>query len=141
MVKMYQNGAFASKTGCGSSAKLSEMNQFGRPRTHLPFLPRLTTMSERSSLFLLLLAPLSLIASPARADDLATFSRDVLPLLSDRCFHCHGPDESNREAGLRLDRQHEATASGAIVPGKPDQIWHSQGGQVDRYELMEIDAG
>ena len=32
-----------------------------------------------------------------------TFSREVLPLLSDRCFQCHGPDEANREAGLRLD--------------------------------------
>ena len=28
-----------------------------------------------------------------------------------------------------------------FVPGKPDQIWHSQGGQVDRYALMEIEAG
>ena len=32
-----------------------------------------------------------------------TFSKEVLPLLSDRCFQCHGPDEANREAGLRLD--------------------------------------
>ena len=28
-----------------------------------------------------------------------------------------------------------------FVPGQPEQIWHSQGGQVDRYKLMEIDAG
>lgn len=50
------------------------------------------------------------------------FSRDVLPVLSDRCFLCHGPDAQARAAGLRLDSFEFATAeldSGlrAIVPG------------------------
>lgn len=31
------------------------------------------------------------------------FNRDVLPILADHCFSCHGPDESKAEAGLRLD--------------------------------------
>ena len=51
------------------------------------------------------------------------FSRDILPLFSETCFKCHGPDKVNREAGLRLDKQQGAFAkldSGkvAIVPGK-----------------------
>lgn len=55
-----------------------------------------------------------------RADDAVNFSRDILPVLSDRCFHCHGPDESHREADLRLDQRESATEYGAIVPGDPD---------------------
>ena len=51
----------------------------------------------------------------------------VKPILSDRCFACHGPDAQNREAELRLDVPEEAYAalkSGnghAIVPGKTGQ--------------------
>ncbi len=61
--------------------------------------------------------------SIAKSDEVR-FSWDVLPLLSDRCFHCHGPDASHREADLRLDVREEAIADrggyAAIVPGKPD---------------------
>ncbi len=66
-----------------------------------------------------LLVLFTALALSARAGDAVSYSHEVLPLLSDNCFLCHGPDAGTREADLRLDRREVAVATGAIVPGKP----------------------
>lgn len=52
------------------------------------------------------------------------FQSQILPLLSDRCFTCHGPDAAANESGLRLDLRAEAIAEApsgdgaTLVPGQ-----------------------
>lgn len=64
------------------------------------------------------------------AEDTRQFNRDVLPILADRCFACHGFDSSRREAGLRLDQRDGSTrtlesGARAVVPGDPasSELW------------------
>jgi mono/diheme cytochrome c family protein len=61
-------------------------------------------------------------AKIAGADDaVISYNQDIRPLLSDKCFQCHGPDEVAREADLRLDFRVSATADhgdGAAIQTK-----------------------
>ena len=47
------------------------------------------------------------------------YNDHVRPILSDRCYTCHGPDAGQRQAGLRLDREVNALAAAAVVRGEP----------------------
>ncbi len=59
--------------------------------------------------------------------DKISYNFDIRPILSDKCFSCHGPDANKREAGLRLDIEESAykalkenPGAHALVPGKPE---------------------
>ena len=49
------------------------------------------------------------------------FSRDIQPILSENCYHCHGPDAEQRKGDLRLDDEKAAKTGKIILPGKADE--------------------
>lgn len=64
------------------------------------------------------------VDDPKPASDRLSYNRDIRPILSDKCFACHGPDAAAREAELRLDVVEDGVdyfgAYLAIEPGDPD---------------------
>src|SRR5512132_102433 len=63
------------------------------------------------------LSVLALATSLASARTIE-FNRDVRPILSDKCFTCHGPDAAAKKIPLRLDS--EAAAKTVLSPGDPE---------------------
>ena len=70
--------------------------------------------------FILICFGVASSVSLCRAEEI-NFTRDIRPVLSGRCFKCHGPDPGARQADLRLDLRHSAVDVGAIVPGSPKE--------------------
>ncbi|HEY7153633.1 MAG TPA: DUF1549 domain-containing protein, partial [Gemmataceae bacterium] len=75
----------------------------------------------RCPFFLVVFVFAALLHQPGLAVAEVDFSRDILPILSDKCFHCHGPDTRARKAKLRFDTKEGAfrlrKGKAVIVPG------------------------
>src|SRR5688572_20535145 len=73
----------------------------------------------------LTLSLFGIVATSSAAPEPLRFNQDIRLILSDKCFHCHGPDKNKRDSGLRLDVREDAISNRdgirAIVPGKPDE--------------------
>ena len=76
-----------------------------------------------SGIFMLLATTGIRVQADTPAKKPISFSHQVRPILSDKCFKCHGPDAKNNESDFRLDTFENATADlggyAGIVPGNP----------------------
>ena len=85
----------------------------------------------RSSLAVLIVAASLLgCGSPESLDqalpDVVDYNFHVKPILSDRCYACHGPDAEARQAGLRLDIEEGAKSVRAGVQGPCRSAWEPE---------------
>jgi hypothetical protein len=67
-----------------------------------------------------------LLAPQIYAADTIDFNRDIRPILSNKCYTCHGNDDAERQAGLRLDIRDAAvleleSGETAIIPSKAEE--------------------
>ncbi len=75
--------------------------------------------NARVAALLVLWGSLSAAAPSVRAAETGeslSFAREIQPILARKCYACHGPDEGDRQADLRLDEREAAVEYGAIVP-------------------------
>ncbi len=91
----------------------------------MPVSPANSVFLFSTARLLLCLACLGFAPQLVFAAEPVDFSRDIRPLLSNKCFQCHGPDESSREADLRLDVKASvftvSEEGAAVVPGRPEE--------------------
>ena len=76
----------------------------------------MTAIARKTALFSVLFCLLSGHLTAVTAQETIDFNRQIRPLLSDNCFHCHGPDAAQRQGELALHEQQPALK--AIRPGQ-----------------------
>ena len=108
----------------------------------LSWIRAIVGISKVMNRFYLVAASIGFAAQVAEAEDGAIqFNRDVRPILSDKCFKCHGPDAKNQKSDFRVDTFEEATRSHGdftgVVPGSLEKSsLHERIHATDRSEVM-----
>ncbi|MFP6885390.1 MAG: DUF1549 domain-containing protein, partial [Roseibacillus sp.] len=88
-----------------------------------------------------LIAPAAVAMSAALASAEIDFNRDIRPIISDRCFKCHGPATSNQKSEFRLDSRENATADlggyfGIVAGDLEESELHHRIWSTDSEEMM-----
>lgn len=76
---------------------------------------------HRVALYLCVFVTLNSIGPGRAAEPEVDFAREIQPILANHCWSCHGPDETSRQADLRLDIRDQATAKSAIIAGDSEK--------------------
>lgn len=128
--KTFMHGGFrkeSAKKGGRFFALLFRLTSSPYGRSCWPVFCKMFFTAHRTRIFQTVAAALCFAAaSDGRASEKVDFNRQIRPLLSDRCYVCHGPDEKARKGKLRLDTEAGATKSQGgglhvIKPGSPEQ--------------------
>jgi len=80
-------------------------------------------MNGKYQLLFSFLLPVTVILAEETPPVPLDFNREIRPILSDKCFACHGPDKKHRKGKLRLDLEESAKdpKKSAVVPGQPKE--------------------
>ncbi len=94
-------------------------------KAHIKFKTILRLAAVQASIITVSAASLSQRRPPLLSERPVSFSRQVRPILAEKCFKCHGPDNTARKANLRLDLEKDVFAGlnsrKPIFPGHPKQ--------------------
>ena len=98
------------------------MSKITKTKMHVISLTAILLISHGS----LVVTAKSSAPKPESTSNTIEFNRVILPILSDKCFACHGPDKNSRKTALRFDTEEGAFINlgedkFAIVRGQPDK--------------------